>query len=115
MSIPPVHSKTSIVSRNVKRRQIPARRERKNRWAGRKHRIVGRRRVEYWLDGMEEKSMTEIATFGAGCFWGIEAAFRRIPGVVDAAVGYSGGPNNKSSIKKNCTIQTRQAGGLANV
>jgi peptide-methionine (S)-S-oxide reductase len=53
--------------------------------------------------------MTETATFGAGCFWGIEAAFRRIPGVVDAAVGYSGGHTANPTYKDVCTDETGHA------
>jgi peptide-methionine (S)-S-oxide reductase len=53
--------------------------------------------------------MTEIAIFGAGCFWGIEAAFRRVPGVVDAAVGYSGGHMADPTYKDVCTDQTGHA------
>jgi peptide-methionine (S)-S-oxide reductase len=50
--------------------------------------------------------MQEIATFGAGCFWGIEAAFRRVPGVLDAAVGYSGGRTQNPSYQDVCTDTT---------
>jgi peptide-methionine (S)-S-oxide reductase len=53
--------------------------------------------------------MTEIATFGAGCFWGIEAAFRRVPGVADAVVGYSGGEMANPTYKDVCTDETGHA------
>jgi peptide-methionine (S)-S-oxide reductase len=53
--------------------------------------------------------MQEIATFGAGCFWGIEAAFRRVPGVLDAVVGYSGGHTQNPSYQDVCTDTTGHA------
>ena len=53
--------------------------------------------------------MSEIATFGAGCFWGVEAAFRRVPGVLDAVSGYSGGRTENPSYKDVCTDHTGHA------
>ena len=53
--------------------------------------------------------MAEIATFGAGCFWGIEAAFARVPGVLDTAVGYAGGKNPNPTYKDVCTDETGHA------
>jgi len=53
--------------------------------------------------------MSEVATFGAGCFWGIEANFRRIPGVIDAVSGYSGGHMENPTYRDVCTDTTGHA------
>jgi peptide-methionine (S)-S-oxide reductase len=52
---------------------------------------------------------TEIATFGAGCFWGVEAAFSRVPGVIEAVSGYSGGHKENPTYKEVCTDETGHA------
>ena len=46
------------------------------------------------------------ATFGAGCFWGVEVAFRNLPGVQDAVVGYSGGQLENPTYKDVCSGRT---------
>jgi peptide-methionine (S)-S-oxide reductase len=51
----------------------------------------------------------EKATFGAGCFWGVEEAFRHVKGVVNAAVGYAGGTLDNPSYEDVCTDRTGHA------
>jgi len=53
-----------------------------------------------------ENSNLEKVTFGAGCFWGVEAAFREVKGVVSTAVGYMGGDLDNPSYQEVCTGAT---------
>lgn len=51
----------------------------------------------------------EKATFGAGCFWGVESFFREVPGVADAVAGYAGGHLDNPTYKQVCTDRTGHA------
>ena len=51
----------------------------------------------------------QTASFAAGCFWGVEARFREVPGVIDAVSGYMGGHAANPSYKQVCAGDTGHA------
>jgi peptide-methionine (S)-S-oxide reductase len=58
---------------------------------------------------MEPTDSYQKATFAAGCFWGVEAAFRRIKGVVGTRVGYTGGTTPSPTYQQVCSGRTGHA------
>jgi peptide-methionine (S)-S-oxide reductase len=54
----------------------------------------------------DDATRTQKATFGAGCFWQVEEAFRELDGVIDTAVGYEGGDVENPTYEQVCSGTT---------
>lgn len=68
--------------------------------------------IEQALQPQNEEGAMEKATFAAGCFWGVESAFRTVDGVVDTQVGYIGGASEDPTYRDVCSGRTGHAEAL---
>jgi peptide-methionine (S)-S-oxide reductase len=59
--------------------------------------------------GERGNAAARLATLGAGCFWGVEYVYRRVPGVLDVQAGYSGGHTQNPSYEEVCSHTTGHA------